>query len=106
MSNVKSESRETAKEAHLRYVTDSKPGITRKRAGRGWAYTGPDGERVRDKETLARIKALAIPPAWTEVWICPDASGHIQATGLDEEGRKQYRYHDRWREVRDSAKYE
>ena len=97
---------EAAKDAGLRYVTDAKPGITRKRAGRGWRYTGPDGTALRDEDSLARIKSLAIPPAWREVWICPYSNGHIQATGIDAKGRKQYRYHPRWREVRDEAKYE
>ena len=106
MVSVQEVAQEAAREAGLRYVTDEKPGITRKRAGKGWHYTGPDGEKVGDEETLARIKALAIPPAWREVWICPSANGHIQATGLDDKGRKQYRYHARWREVRDQAKYE
>ena len=96
---------EAARAAGLRYVSDTNPGITRKRAGKGFTYTGPDGEKVRDKETLARIKALAIPPAWTEVWISPDEHGHIQATGRDAKGRKQYRYHARWREVRDETKF-
>ena len=99
------ESVQSAKEAGLVYVSDRRPGITRERAGRGFRYTGPDGEAVRDKETLARIKALVIPPAWTDVWICPNPIGHLQATGRDERGRKQYRYHDRWREVRDETKY-
>lgn len=87
-------------------MTDTKPGITRRRAGKGFSYTGPDGEAVRDEETLRRIRNLVIPPAWTDVWICPIANGHIQATGRDAKGRKQYRYHSRWREVRDETKYE
>ena len=98
--------RESAKGAGLRYVSDTQPGITRKRAGRGFSYADPDGKVVRDPETLKRIKSLVIPPAWTHVWICAKASGHIQATGRDEKGRKQYRYHPRWREVRDETKYE
>jgi DNA topoisomerase-1 len=106
MVGVQEDARDAAKEAGLRYVTDSKPGIARKRAGRGWSYIGPDGGAVRDEETLARIRSLAIPPAWQEVWICPQPNGHIQATGIDARGRKQYRYHPRWREVRDEAKYE
>jgi DNA topoisomerase-1 len=96
---------QSAKEAGLVYVTDRRPGITRERAGRGFRYTGPDGGRVLDRATLQRIKALVIPPAWTEVWISPDPRGHLQATGRDERGRKQYLYHDRWREVRDETKY-
>ncbi len=100
-----SEPRVSAKEAGLVYISDTKPGITRKRAGRGFRYTGPDGEQVRDKETLARIKSLAIPPAWTNVWICLRPNGHIQATGRDDRGRKQYRYHPKWNEVRGENKY-
>jgi DNA topoisomerase-1 len=82
------------------------PGIGRRRAGRGFSYTGVDGKRLTDKRVLARIKSLAIPPAWTDVWICPIARGHLQATGRDARGRKQYRYHPRWRAVRDDVKYE
>ena len=81
------------------------PGIRRRRAGRGWAYRQPDGSPVRDAP-LRRIKPLAIPPAWTDVWICPDPRGHLQATGRDARGRKQYRYHPRWREVRDAVKFD
>jgi DNA topoisomerase-1 len=97
---------ESATEAGLHYVTDSRPGIRRKRAGSGFTYVSPDGQRVRDAKTLMRIKDLVIPPAWTDVWICPDARGHLQATGHDARGRKVYLYHPRWREVRDAAKYE
>jgi DNA topoisomerase-1 len=97
---------EAAKAASLRHVSDDRPGIRRKRSGSGFSYRGPDGEIVRDKSTLSRIRALAIPPAWTDVWICTIANGHIQATGRDARGRKQYRYHQRWREVRDATKYE
>jgi len=96
----------SAQAAGLRYVMDTRPGIRRVRAGRGFRYTGPDGKTVRDKETLARIKSLVIPPAWVRVWICPVANGHLQATGRDARGRKQSRYHPRWREVRDGTKYE
>jgi DNA topoisomerase-1 len=96
----------SAEEAGLRYVTDSGPGIRRRRAGKGFSYLGPDGRRITDAERLAWIRRLAIPPAWTDVWICPIKRGHIQATGRDARGRKQYRYHPRWREVRDEAKYE
>jgi DNA topoisomerase I len=96
----------SASAAGLRYVSDDRPGLRRRRAGKGWAYRHPDGSLVRDTATLRRIKALAIPPAWTEVWICPDARGHLQATGRDGKGRKQYRYHPRWREVRDTVKYD
>ncbi len=97
---------ESAKAAGLRYVSDAKPGIRRKRAGTGFTYIGVDDKPVRDTETLARIRSLVIPPAWTEVWICPDPRGHLQATGRDARGRKQSRYHPRWREVRDETKYE
>lgn len=96
---------ESAKTAGLRYVSDEQPGIRRRRAGRGFSYTGLDGTTIRDAEELRRIRSLAIPPAWTDVWICPSPRGHIQATGRDARGRKQYRYHPRWREVRDEAKY-
>jgi DNA topoisomerase-1 len=95
-----------AKLASLRYVSDRAPGITRRRSGTGFVYRDPFGAVLRDPETLRRIKALAVPPAWTDVWICPDENGHIQATGRDARGRKQYRYHARWRTVRDETKYE
>ena len=94
-----------ADEAGLYYVTDSRPGITRRRCGKGFTYRHPDGSAVTAEER-ARIEAIAIPPAWQEVWICPLAEGHIQATGRDDRGRKQYRYHPSWREVRDANKYE
>lgn len=97
---------EAAKSAGLRYFTDQKPGLQRKRAGKGFAYYTAEGKLIRDRETLGRIKALAIPPAWTEVWICPQANGHLQATGRDARGRKQYRYHARWRSTRDETKYD
>ena len=94
-----------AEDAGLRYVTDAMPGIRRRRAGKGFTYIGPGGERVTDEDRLAEIRALAIPPAWTDVWISPIRRGHIQATGRDARGRKQYRYHPKWRETRDEAKY-
>ena len=97
--------RETAKAAGLRYVGDSKPGITRVRMGAGFGYRHPDGREVSDEETLSRIRKLAIPPAYESVWICTDPNGHLQAVGRDARGRKQYRYHPRWREIRDEAKY-
>jgi DNA topoisomerase-1 len=97
--------RQAAREAQLRYVSDRKPGIRREREGDGFRYIAPDGERVRDGGELRRIAALAIPPAWTDVWICPLANGHLQATGRDARGRKQYRYHSRWRAARDETKY-
>jgi DNA topoisomerase I len=96
---------EAAQSAGLRYVSDSMPGVRRKRAGKGFSYVGPDGKVIRDPRTVARIRSLAIPPAYTDVWICPSPNGHIQATGRDARGRKQYRYHPRWREVRDETKY-
>jgi DNA topoisomerase-1 len=95
-----------ARSAGLRYVSDAEPGITRKRAGKGFAYCGPDGTPIKERAVLARIKALAVPPAWTGVWICPNPNGHLQASGRDARQRKQYRYHAQWREVRDSAKYD
>ena len=94
-----------ARVAKLSYVSDEEPGIRRRRAGKSFSYRDPEGRVIHDEETLKRIKSLAIPPAWTDVWICPDPNGHIQATGRDARGRKQYRYHPRWREVRDEAKY-
>ncbi len=97
---------ESARAAGLRYVADSEPGIRRVKRGKGFTYTGPDGGRISDDRTLHRIASLAIPPAWTDVWICASSRGHLQATGRDGKGRKQYRYHPRWREVRDEAKYD
>lgn len=96
---------EAAKTAGLRYYTADRPGIRRRPAGRGFRYIGPDGEPVRDPKELQRIKSLAIPPAWTDVWICPSPRGHLQAVGRDARGRKQYRYHPKWRETRDETKY-
>ncbi|MBW8725043.1 MAG: DNA topoisomerase IB [Inquilinus limosus] len=89
----------------LRYVSDTDPGISRRRSGTGFAYRMPDGSPVRDRETLARIRKLAIPPAYTEVWICLDPRGHLQASGRDQRGRKQYRYHPRWKAARAETKY-
>ena len=97
---------DSARAAHLRYVTDDKPGITRQKNGKRFLYRGPDGKLIRDPAELDRIKALVIPPAWRDVWICPLASGHLQATGRDARGRKQHRYHSRWREIRDANKYD
>ncbi len=94
-----------AREASLRYVSDAKPGLRRVAAKAGFRYLNAEGKAIRDRETLARIRALAIPPAYRDVWICPFADGHLQAIGRDDRGRKQYRYHARWREVRDGAKY-
>ncbi len=95
----------SAEEAGLRYVSDTMPGIRRRASGRGFSYIGTDGRRIADPDRIAWFKRLAIPPAWTDVWISPIRRGHIQATGRDARGRKQYRYHPRWREVRDEAKY-
>ena len=88
-----------ARAAGLRYTPDIGPGISRRRAGKGWSYIDPDGRVIRDAKELQRIRALVIPPAWTNVWINPNPRGHIQATGRDARGRKQYRYHDKWRET-------
>lgn len=96
----------SAKEAGLRYVRDDQPGITRHKAGKGFFYRDAGGERITSERTLQRIRSLAIPPTWTDVWVCPSANGHLQATGRDAKGRKQYRYHPKWREVRDENKYE
>jgi DNA topoisomerase-1 len=87
-------------------VTDAGPGICRKRAGRGFSYTGVDGRPIHDPDVLQRIRGLVIPPSWTDVWICPTRDGHIQATGRDAKGRKQYRYHTRYRAVRDETKFD
>ncbi|HZY17878.1 MAG TPA: DNA topoisomerase IB [Ramlibacter sp.] len=96
---------EAARSAGLRYVGDDQPGIARVAQGEGFAYRKPNGQTVADDKTLERIRKLAIPPAWTEVWICTSPDGHLQATGRDARGRKQYRYHPRFREVRDETKY-
>jgi DNA topoisomerase-1 len=98
--------RDAAETAGLLYVSDEVPGIRRKKSGKGFTYLKPDGSKVADKPTLDRIRSLAIPPAYTDVWICANANGHIQATGRDAKGRKQYRYHPAFREVRESTKYE
>ena len=97
---------ESARAARLRYVTDQTPGITRRRNGKGFSYVAPDGKSIRDPDELRRFRSLAIPPAWRNVWICATANGHLQATGRDARGRKQHRYHPRWREVRDETKYD
>ena len=95
----------SAKEAGLRYITDEKRGIRREKRGRDFRFLNADGRAIKDGDNLRRIRKLAIPPAWTDVWICPDPNGHLQATGRDARGRKQHRYHTRWREVRDENKY-
>lgn len=97
--------RKAARRAALSYVSDAEPGIRRRGSGAGFTYIRPSGKPVTDARTLGRINQLAIPPAWTDVWISPDAEGHIQATGRDQRGRKQYRYHPRWSERRDEVKY-
>jgi DNA topoisomerase I len=96
---------ESARAASLRYVTDTTPGISRRKRGTGFEYIDPMGKVIRDPDELQRFRSLAIPPAWREVWICPLGNGHLQATGRDAKGRKQHRYHPRWREVRDENKY-
>jgi DNA topoisomerase-1 len=96
---------DAARAGGLRYVSDEMPGIRRKRAGSRFRYRYPTGDLVSEPPVLQRIKSLAIPPAWQEVWICPDPCGHLQATGRDKRGRKQSRYHPRWRETRDETKY-
>jgi DNA topoisomerase I len=98
--------RDAAESAGLRYVCDDRPGIRRRKSGTGFAYARADGTRLDERDVLKRIKSLAIPPAWSDVWICPYGNGHIQATGRDAKGRKQYRYHPRFRAVRESTKYE
>ena len=97
---------DVAEEAGLRYVSDDQPGYTRKAKGDDFEYFDAEGKPIRDEQRLLRIKRLAIPPAYTDVWICPSANGHIQATGRDARGRKQYRYHERWRAARDEDKYD
>ncbi|KJK07680.1 MULTISPECIES: DNA topoisomerase IB [Pseudomonas] len=96
---------DTALPAGLHYVDDNQPGLRRKKSRAGFVYVDANGQRIRDPVTLERIKALAVPPAYTDVWICADPQGHLQATGRDARGRKQYRYHTLWRDFRDSHKY-
>ncbi len=103
--SVTAEMKAAARAAHLRYVSDTRPGIRRVRTAKGFRYVAPDGSRITDEETISRIQKLAIPPAYEDVWICPDPNGHLQAVGRDARGRKQYRYHARWRQVRDELKY-
>ena len=97
--------RTSARRAGLRYVTDGVDGIRRQRSGKGWIYFHPGGRRITDQGVTRRLNSLAIPPAWTDVWICPDPDGHIQATARDARGRKQYRYHAQYREARDRSKF-
>src|SRR5438132_2257116 len=105
-SGFATDSAEAAEEAGLHYVSDDRPGYTWRANNGEFEYLDTEGKTIGDEQRLLRIKSLAIPPAWTDVWICPLAEGHIQATGRDARGRKQYRYHQRFREVRDSTKYE
>lgn len=98
--------RQSAEDAGLRYVSDDRPGYSRRRAGRGFSFRDTEGRRISDADEIARIKSLAIPPAWTNVWICPQRNGHLQATGRDARGRKQYRYHPEWLGLRDAAKFD
>ena len=100
------EPQQAAAAVGLRYVSDARPGIRRRRAGKSFSYLTPEGARLADPAALKRIRSLAVPPAWTDVWICPFADGHLQATGRDDRGRKQYCYHLRFREMRESTKYE
>ena len=95
----------SAKSVGLRYVSDTVPGYARKRSGKGFSYYAPDGSLCKDKEVLQRIKSLGIPPAWVKVWICANEKGHLQATGIDSKGRKQYRYHTGWSQIRNINKY-
>ncbi len=104
--NPRAESVEAAERAGLRYTSDSAPGIRRRKAGGRFVYVAPGGERVTRERVLERIRGLAIPPAWTDVWICPQANGHLQVTARDARGRKQYRYHPKYRAIRDETKFD
>ncbi len=103
---VENDPEKAAAEAGLRYVSDDQPGYTRKRRGDAFDFFDTKGKKISDETRVLRLRRLAIPPAYTDVWICPATNGHLQATGRDARGRKQYRYHERWREVRDESKYE
>jgi DNA topoisomerase-1 len=105
MTDTRDDPRAVASASGLRYSTDSRPGFTRHRAGRGFTYRDTEGRTIRDREVLDRIRKIVIPPAWTDVWICPWPIGHLQATGRDARGRKQYRYHPRWREQRGAENF-
>jgi len=105
-TNIAADSVEAAADAGLRYVSDDQPGFSRQRKGEEFEYFDTKGKPIHDEQRLLRIKRLAIPPAWRDVWICPSLNGHIQATGRDARRRKQYRYHERWREIRDDNKYD
>src|SRR5689334_3363592 len=102
---IGADARRDARATGLRYVRADAPGIERRKAGKGFTYRHPGGKAVRDAETLVRIRRLAIPPAWTDVWICSDPDGHLQATGRDARGRRQYRYHPKFRARRDRGKF-
>jgi DNA topoisomerase-1 len=104
-ATLANEPAEAAEEAGLQYVSDDRPGYTRKANNGDFEYLDTQGQKIRDEQRVLRIKRLAIPPAWTDVWICPSSNGHIQATGRDARRRKQYRYHERWRELRDENKF-
>ena len=103
--DLRADTEQSARCAGLRYVSDTAPGLRRRRAGRGFTFVDARGRVVKDPRTLERIRALAIPPAWRDVWVCPDPNGHLQATGRDARNRKQYRYHPRWSAMRDEVKY-
>ena len=105
-AKIVAEAMDAAEGAGLRYVNDDRPGYTRKSKGDDFEWLDTEGKVIRDEQRLLRLKRLAIPPAWTDVWVCPAPNGHIQATGRDARGRKQYLYHERWREVRDENKYD
>src|SRR5438552_17244748 len=105
-AGLATDSVEAAEEAGLQYVSDDRPGYARRAKNGEFEYLDTQGKTIRDEQRLLRIKRLAIPPAWTDVWICPSPTGHIQATGRDARRRKQYRYHERWREIRDENKYD
>jgi DNA topoisomerase-1 len=105
MTDTRDDPRAVARASGLRYSTDSRAGFTRRRAGRGFTYRDTDGQPIRDPEALERIRKIVIPPAWTDVWICPWPSGHLQATGRDVRGRKQYRYHPHWRRRRGAENF-
>jgi DNA topoisomerase I len=105
-AKIVAEAMDAAEEAGLRYISDDRPGYTRKSKGDDFDWLDTEGKVIRDEQRLLRLKRLAIPPAWTDVWICPAPNGHLQATGRDARRRKQYLYHERWREVRDENKYD
>src|SRR6266404_3135414 len=105
-AGLATDSVEVAEEAGLQYVSDDRPGYARRAKNGEFEYFDTQGKRIRDEQRILRIKRLAIPPAWTDVWICPSSTGHVQATGRDARRRKQYRYHERWRELRDENKFD